>query len=78
MGSGIWLQARGLRICAYSFSTFEVVTLINVLIIKYQLSCTMQMDKDKPVVYIPKRSQDLLLPIVKPYMITSTFYMVDL
>ena len=51
MGSGIKLQGRGLRLCAYSFSIPEVVTLMNVLIIKYRLVCTLQLDKDKPVIF---------------------------
>lgn len=71
MGSGKKLQGRGLRLCADSFSIPEVVTLMNVLIIKYRLVCTLQIDKDKPVIYIPRNSMETLITYVKPYIISK-------
>lgn len=71
IGSGVKLQGRGLLIYTDSFSIPEVVTLINVLIIKYRLVCKMQLDKDIPRIYISKNYMGLLMSIIKPHISTS-------
>jgi hypothetical protein len=78
MGSGKKLQGRGLRLCADSFSIPEVVILMNVLIIKYRLVCTLQLGKDKPVIYIPRNSMETLITYVKPYITSKMLYKIGL
>lgn len=39
-------QPSGLNLCTDSFSTVEVIKLINVLIIKYNLNCTLRNKKN--------------------------------
>jgi hypothetical protein len=78
MGSGTKLQGRGLRLYLDSYNIPEVVTLINVLIIKYRLVCTLQQDKDKPRIYIRSSSMETLRTIVKPYIIPEMLYKIDL
>ena len=78
MGSGTKLQGRGLRLCLDSYNIPEVVTLINVLIIKYRLVCTLQQDKDKARIYILRSSMETLRTIVKPYIIPEMLYKIDL
>lgn len=55
MGDGT-AQSSGLRICTDSFEIQDVVRLINVLIIKYRLNCTLHTDRGRFRVYINKNS----------------------
>jgi hypothetical protein len=54
MGDGSYKQG-GLILCTDSFSNPDVVLLINVLIVKYQLESSLQMYDGLPRIYI-KRS----------------------
>lgn len=48
-------RPHGLLICTYSYCVPEVVNLINVLIIKYRLDCTLQFPTPtQPRIYIFK------------------------
>jgi LAGLIDADG DNA endonuclease family/Cytochrome c oxidase subunit III len=73
MGDGT-IASNGLRICTDSFSAPEVVILMNVLMIKYRLDCTLFMDRGRPRIYISAKSIKLLESIVKPYTIPSMYY----
>jgi len=61
----------GLILCTHSFTIPDVVRLINVLMVRYRLDCTLQYNKGKPVIYIPAGSMPKLCSIVKPYMCPS-------
>jgi hypothetical protein len=78
LGSGIKLQGRGLLLCTDSFNLPDVVLIMNVLIIKYRLLCTLQLNKDKYIVYIYRSSMVILRTLLKPYIITKMLYKVDL
>ena len=73
MGDGTAISG-GLRICTYSFTVQNVVRLINVLIIKYRLKCTLHMTDNKPRIFISSKSMDLLTSIINPYIIPSMKY----
>lgn len=73
MGDGT-VASRGLRICTDSFSIPDVVLLLNVLMIKYRLDCTLHLDRNKPRIYISAKSMKLLASIVKPYTVPSMYY----
>lgn len=77
MGDG---SARdyGLNICTDCFSILDIVRLMNVLIVRYGLNCTLQKKKRKVNVqyriYISSSSMPLLKSIVSPYMHPSMMY----
>nr|UYR50857.1 hypothetical protein [Morchella crassipes] len=71
MGDGV-ARAHGLIICTESYSIENIVRLINVLIIKYRLECTLRYHKPtQPRINIRQRSMPLLRTIVRPHMHSS-------
>nr|QID02739.1 LAGLIDADG endonuclease [Orbilia oligospora]QID02807.1 hypothetical protein [Orbilia oligospora] len=70
MGDGS-ATTSGLRI---SFSVKEVVLLINVLIIKYGLKCSLNIIGGKPRIYISSSSLELLKSIINPFIVPSMQY----
>jgi LAGLIDADG DNA endonuclease family len=74
MGDGS-KKANGLKINTHSFSLQEVVMLINVLIIRYQLDCTIiNVKNGQYKIYIQPNSMDKLRNIVLPFIIPSMLY----
>jgi len=73
MGDGTALSG-GIRIGTYSFTVEDVVRLINVLIIKYRLKCTLHMIDKRPRIFISSKSMDLLISIINPYIVPSMKY----
>jgi hypothetical protein len=51
MGDGTRM-GNGLILCTHNYSIQDVVRLMNVLMIKYRLICTLRMNKGKPTIYI--------------------------
>jgi len=75
MGDGS-KERHGLIICTDSIE--NVVRLINVLIIKYRIECTIKVrDQDKYRIYIREGSMPLLRQIIKPYMCSSMLYKIN-
>jgi len=71
MGDGS-TERHGLIICTDSYSIEDVVRLINVLIIRYRLECTLRHHTPtQPRIYIRQRSMPLLRTIVRPHMHSS-------
>jgi len=69
------VQAHGLLICTDSYTIQEVVLLINVLIVKYGLDCTLRYHSGiYPRIYIRQRSMPLLRNIVRLHMNISMLY----
>jgi len=65
--------------CTDSFSLKEVILLINVLIIKYEINCIIRYHcKIYPRIYVRKESLLKLRLIVKPYMHPSMLYKLGL
>lgn len=74
MNHGRWVKGTswGLIICTDSYSIEDVVRLINVLIIRYRLECTLRHHTPtQPRIYIRQRSMPLLRTIVRPHMHSS-------
>ncbi len=62
-------------LCTDYYSIKEVVLLINVLIIKYNIHCNVRYFKPHlPRIYIIKKHMPNLRTIVKPFMHTSMIY----
>jgi hypothetical protein len=69
------VSRHGLLICTDSFTIPDIVKLINVLIIKYQLECKIRYHTPtQPRIYISQKSMDLLIKVITPYIHTSMKY----
>ena len=78
MGDGTY-KSEGLLLCTDSYSIKDVVRLMNVLIIRYRLICTIHNpNKDQYRIYISRKSMQNLLAIVKPYMVQNMLYKLGL
>ncbi len=77
MGDGSY-KSKGLVLCTDSFSLFEVVKLMNVLIIKYELKCTLHVEENRYRIYISRTSMDKVVKIIKPYLIPSMYYKIGI
>nr|YP_009574610.1 LAGLIDADG endonuclease [Orbilia dorsalia]QBF58411.1 LAGLIDADG endonuclease [Orbilia dorsalia] len=74
MGDGSW-QRHGLIVCTDSYKLVDVVRLMNVLIIRYRLGCTIRVNnKNKYRIYINQSSMALLVDAISPYMHYSMVY----
>lgn len=74
MGDGS-AHKHGLILCTDSYKLVEVVRLMNVLIIKYRLECTLRFHTStQPRIYIRAKSMPVLRKLVKPYMVESMLY----
>jgi len=81
MGDGT-ASRSGLVLCTNSFSLPDVVRLMNVLMIRYGLECTIhlkrrQNQKIEYLIYIKQCSMPLLRSIVKRYMTPSMYYKIN-
>ena len=78
MGDGAKLN-KGLVLCTDSFTIQEVITLMNVLKIKYDINSTIQGIKNqRPRIYILQESMPKLINIVRPYFLPSMLYKFNL
>lgn len=78
MGDGA-AQRHGLILCTDSYSVQDVMRLLNVLIIKYRLNCTLRYHTPtQPRIYISERSMPLLQTIVHSHMCNSMLYKIKL
>jgi hypothetical protein len=78
MGDGTF-NGKGLLLCTNSFKIKEVVLLMNVLMIKYNINCTITYHSKKyPRIYIIKKDIIPLRKIVLPYMDKSMIYKLGL
>jgi len=64
----------GLTICTDSYTLKDVVRLINILQIRYDLDCTIHYYKGLPHIYIKANSMDKLRKIVSPHIISFFAY----
>jgi len=74
MGDGS-VQRHGLIICTDSYTIEDTIRLINVLIIKFRLECSLWAPrKNQYRIYIQQGSMASLLNIVSPFMHSSMLY----
>ena len=79
MGDGQRRELGGLVLCTDSYTIQEVVCLINVLIIRYSLICTLrEVNKGQYRIYISEKSMNNLRAIVLPYMINTMLYKLNI
>jgi len=75
MGDG-GFKSNGIYLCTDSYSVQDVVRLMNVLTLKYELKCTLHKASNNVGyrIYISRNSLDKVKKIVKPYFIPSMVY----
>ena len=74
MGDGSAQAKNGLIICTDCYSTRETIKLMNVLIIRYGLNCTLHKKNSSYRIHISQKSMANLLSIVESYMCPSMMY----
>jgi hypothetical protein len=68
----------GLEICTDCYSVIDVVRLMNVLIVRYNLDCTLHYHRpNQPRIYIRQRSMPTLRELVRPHMEKSMLYKIE-
>jgi hypothetical protein len=75
IGDGKW-DRSGLILCTDSFSIMDNVKLINILMVRYQLDCTLVRSCNR--IYIKASSMPRLRAIVLPFMHSSMLYKLGL
>lgn len=74
MGDGA-SRSHGLIICTDSYELVDIVRLMNVLTIRYELNCTLRFHTStQPRIYIKENSMSKLRAIVEPYTCESMKY----
>lgn len=75
MGDG-GFKSKGIFICTDSYSLYDVVRLMNVLIIRYELKCTLHKSSNGLGyrIYISRNSVGGVIEIVKSYIIPSLWH----
>lgn len=73
MGDGA-KRNKGITLCTDNFSFKDVVTLMNILKIKYDINSTIHLEKNKPRIYINKPELNKVLFEMKPYFVNSMLY----
>ena len=78
MGDGGKLN-NSIVLCTDSFTLIEVVKLVNVLKIKFDLNCSIQgINLNKPRIYFLIDSHKKLVDIIKPYVINFMLYKLNI
>ena len=73
MGDGTRLN-KGLTLQTQSFTVQECVFIISILIHKFNLKCSIHMQRNQPTIYISSKSMEKLRPLIIPYMCNSMMY----
>lgn len=73
MGDGS-KRKNGLILCTDNFSLQEIVLLVNILIIKFDIYPTIQKEKDKFRIYINKKNLIKIKPLILPYFVNHFLY----
>ena len=73
MGDGTRVN-KGLTLQTQSFTVQECVFIISILIYKYDLKCSIHMQRNQPTIYISSKSMKKLRPLILPFMCRSMKY----
>lgn len=60
---------KGITLQTQSFTVKEVVHIISVLIHKFNLKCSLHMQRNQPTIYISSKSMEKLKPKLLPYFL---------
>ena len=73
MGDGTKVY-KGLTLQTQSFTVKECVFIISILIHKFNLKCSLHMQKNQPTIYISSKSMEKLRPLILPYICSTMRY----
>ena len=73
MGDGA-KRNKGVILCTDNFSIKEIILLINILKIKFDLDCTIHNDNKYNRIYINKNSLNKIYDKIKPYFDDTLLY----
>jgi len=73
MGDGA-KKNKGITLCTDSFSFKEVIILMNILKIKYDINTSIHLEKNKPRIYINRLELNKVLAEMKPFFTESMLY----
>ena len=77
MGDG-YASRHGLELCTDCYKLIDVIRLMNVLMVRYRLECTLRFHRPThPRIYIRERSMSILCDLVKPHMVKSMLYKIS-
>jgi len=76
MSDGVSNQ-YGLTFCTDAFTIKEVIILINILKIRFDLNCSLHYSNKCPRIYIKAKSMAKLRFIIKPYLIPFSKYKLE-
>ena len=76
MGDGS-KRTKGLILCTDNFSLQEVVLLVNILILKFDINPTIQREKNKFRIYINGKSLMKIKPFILPYFVDHFLYKIN-
>lgn len=78
MGDGV-AKEYGLILCTDSYKLVDVIRLMNVLMVKFRLECTLRYHRPThPRIYIRQRSMSIVRELVKPHMAKSMLYKIGM
>jgi hypothetical protein len=73
MGNGA-KRNKGIILCTDYFTLKEVVILMNILLIKYNINSTIHYDNKKPRIFINKKELNKIKSYIKSYFVKSFLY----
>lgn len=73
MGDGA-KKNKGITICTDNFTLKEVVLLINIFIIKFEISPTIHKEKNKFRIYINEKDLKKIKPFIEPFFVNHFLY----
>ncbi len=74
MCNGSLLKGSGIILNLQAFTTKELILLMNVFKIKFNIDCTLYKSRNKYNIYIKTESVKLIYPYIKPYIISNMKY----
>ena len=75
-----WIQGdgakrnKGIILCTDCFSVKEVVLLMNILLIKFDIISRIHFDNNRPRIYINKAELNKIKPLIRPYFVHRFLY----
>ena len=76
MGDGYGNTWKGLYLCTDSFSNYDIVRLMNVLLIRYNIHSSLVQNSDKSRIYIASTESAKIINLVLEYIHPSMLYKV--
>jgi hypothetical protein len=77
MGDGTKAH-KGLVLQTQSFTIKEVIYIVNVLTLKFNLKCSIHMQRNQPTIYISSKSMTKIQPYILPYFCNSMRYKLEI